>query len=870
MKSKKTISPKIAKGKALETINKGQFPIVGIGASAGGLEALEQFFQNMPDNTGLAFVVIQHLAPDHKGIMPELLQRITPMKVQQASDKLLVKPDCVYVIPPNKSLSILNGILQLSDPVESHGLRLPIDIFFRSLAEDKQEKSIGVILSGMGSDGSLGLQAIEEKKGTVLVQDPGTAKFDGMPCSAINSVIADIVAPADKLPGKLLSFLRLNPQAKPDSEIDSKIKSNIDKIIILLREQSGHDFSLYKKTTLFRRIERRKSVHQIDKIQDYVRLMQENPKEVEILYKELLIGVTSFFRDINVWKKLKDSILPDLIKKHTEGNILRAWVTGCSTGEEAYTLAITFKEALEKVKKHMNVSLQIFATDLDTDAIEKARQGYYAKNIIADVSPERISRFFTPVGDGFHINASIREMVVFATQNVIKDPPFTRLNIITCRNMLIYMEPELQKKLIALFDYSLKPGGIMVLGTSETLGTHNTGFTAFDAKLKIFRRSATLTSPEFIDFPSSFRSVKSVLSQAAAPPIVIDNIQTIADHILLQHFAPASVLVTDKGDILYITGRTGKYLEPVAGKANWNIHAMARAGIRNELPGVFRKAQQSSDPVVLRNLKVGTNGGTQFIDITVQRIENPESMRGMIMIVFEDVPTIINHSGISKTEKGKSSMRQKELEIELQRTIEEIQSIREEMQTSQEELKSTNEELQSTNEELQSTNEELTTSKEEMQSLNEELQTVNIELQSKVNDFIHANDDMKNLLNSTEIATLFLDKQLNIRRFTDPVANIFKVRNSDAGRPLTDLGSNLLYPELDNHAHQVMKTLASIETEISTIDDKWFKIRIMPYRTIDDRIDGLVLTFNDITFSKKLELKLKEANEALHKRKDII
>jgi two-component system CheB/CheR fusion protein len=867
---KKIIPVKYTKEKIPLKINQGQFLIVSIGASAGGLEALEQFFQNMPDNTGLAFVVIQHLAPDHKGIMPELLQRITPMKVQQATDNLVVKPNCIYVIPPNKSLSILKGVLQLFDPVEPHGLRLPIDIFFRSLAEDKQEKSIGVILSGMGSDGSLGLKAIKEKNGLVMVQDPGSAKFDGMPFSAINAVDVDIVAPADKLPAKLLSFLKLNPQVRTDSEINSKIKSNIDKIIILLREQCGHDFSLYKKTTLFRRTERRKSVHQIDKIQDYVRFLQENPKEVEILYKELLIGVTSFFRDIDVWEKLKNSILPDLIRTLHEGQVLRAWVTGCSTGEEAYSLAIIFKEALEKVKGHANVSLQIFATDLDTDAIEKARQGYFSKNIKDDVSPERISRFFSHDGEGFHINASIREMVVFASQNVIKDPPFTKLDIITCRNMLIYMEPELQKKLISLFDYSLKPGGIMLLGTSETLGTRNTGFNEIDAKLKIFRRSAMLTSPEFIDFPSSFRSVRTDISQKSAPSKVIENIQTLADQILLQQFAPASVLVTAKGDILYITGRTGKYLEPVAGKANWNIHAMARDGIRNELPGAFRKALQSFDPVVMRNIKVGTNGGTQFVDVTVQRIENPESIRGMIMIVFADVPAIVSHEVISKIGKGKPTLRQKELEIELQRSLEDIHSIREEMQTSQEELKSTNEELQSTNEELQSTNEELTTSREEMQSLNEELQTVNVELQSKVNDFVHSNDDMKNLLNSTEIATLFLDKQLNIRRFTDPVANIFKVRNSDIGRPLTDLGSNLLYPELDNHAHQVMKTLTTIETPITTVDGKWFKVRIMPYRTLNDHIDGLVLTFEDITISKKLEVKLKEANEELHKKKDSI
>ncbi|NTW34313.1 MAG: chemotaxis protein CheB, partial [Bacteroidetes bacterium] len=431
------------------------FPIVGIGASAGGLEALELFFGNMPKDKGMAFVVIQHLDPNHVGIMPELLQRITNMKVMQASDNLKVKPNCVYVIPPNKSMSILNGALHLFEPVELRGLRLPIDIFFRSLANDKQDKSIGIILSGMGSDGSLGLKAIKEKNGVVLVQDPATAKFDGMPHSAIEAVIADIVAAAEELPAKLIAFLNFIPVVTADPVIDDKIKSNLDKIIILLREQSGHDFSLYKKNTLFRRIERRKGIHQIEKINNYVRFLQENPKEVDILFKELLIGVTSFFRDTAVWEKLKENFLPQLMNELPDGYILRAWVTGCSTGEEAYSLAIIFKEALDKIKKNKNLNLQIFATDLDNDAIEIARRGVFSKNITSDVSQERLSRFFSVDGENYRVNTSIREMIVFAPLNIIKDPPFTKLDILTCRNMMIYMEPELQKKLITLFNYSL-------------------------------------------------------------------------------------------------------------------------------------------------------------------------------------------------------------------------------------------------------------------------------------------------------------------------------------------------------------------------------------------------------------------------------
>ena len=844
--------------------NSTNFPIVGIGASAGGLEALEQFFSNIPKDTGMAFVVIQHLDPNYVGMMPELLQRITAMKVFQASDRLKIKPNTVYVIPPNKSLSILNGSLHLFDPVETRGLRLPIDFFFRSLAEEMQEKSIGIILSGMGSDGSLGLKAIKEKNGIVMVQTPASAKFDGMPHSATEVVIADIVAPADKLPERLLSFLKYIPAVTEESELDNKSISNLDKIFILLRERTGHDFSLYKKTTLFRRIERRKGVHQIDKINNYVRFLQENPAEVDILFKELLIGVTSFFRDGLVWEKLRDIILPEMISELHNGYVLRAWVPGCSTGEEAYSLAMVFREAMEKVKNQKNLTLQIFATDLDNDSIESARRGIFPSNITADVSTERLNRFFTLETDGYRVNTSIREMVVFAPQNVIKDPPFTKLDILTCRNLLIYVEPDLQRKLMALFNYSLNPNGIMLLGSAETLGKYGEGFLELDSKLKFYKRTTTSHSQELIDFPSSFHRIKSSKNVKNPPAIVVENIQVLADQILLQNFAPASVLVNDKGDIIYITGKTGKYLEPVAGKANWNIFVMAREGLRHELPGAFRKAIQSYEKVVIHNVKIGINGGTQFVDVTIQRIEKPESLKGMLMVVFTDVPTLVINE-TAKTGKGKYTLtaRQKEIEIELQKSNEDLQSTREEMQTSQEELKSTNEELQSTNEELQSTNEELTTSKEEMQSLNEELQTLNSELQTKVNDFMRANDDMKNLLNSTEIATLFLDKDLNIRRFTDHATNVIKLRKTDIGRPFTDLVSDLEYPEMGSDARKVLKTLIAIETSITTNDGRWFSVRIMPYRTLDDHIDGLVITFTDITVAKKLEFKVEKVSQAM-------
>jgi len=856
--TKKEIS--VSKPTDQKISNEISFPIVGIGASAGGLEALEQFFQNVPKKCGIAFVVIQHLDPNHVGIMPELLQRTTEMKVVQVTDHLQIEPNHVYVIPPNKSMSILNGYLHLFEPVELRGLRLPIDYFFRSLAEDQHEKSIGVILSGMGSDGSLGLKAIKEKNGIVLVQDPLTAKFDGMPQSAVNAVNVDILAAANELPAKLISFLKYSPAIVQKTEIDDKSKNNLEKIVILLRTQTGHDFSLYKKNTLFRRIERRMNVHQIDKIANYVRFLQENPKELDILFKELLIGVTNFFRDTLVWEKLKESVLPDLFNILPTGYILRAWITGCSTGEEAYSLAIVFKEVYEKLKNDKNFTLQIFATDIDSDAIEKARKGFFNQNIVADVSPERLNQFFTKEENGFHVNTAIREMIVFAPHNVIKDPPFTKLDLLFCRNLLIYMEPELQKKLMNLFHYSLNSNGIMLLGNAENENSQNNQFTPIDAKLKIYKRSTIAVNTELLDFPSSFSHSKKQTVNETKPVIVTENIQTLADQLLLQRFAPASVLINTEGDILYITGRTGKYLEPAAGKANWNIYAMSREGLNNELPGAIRKAKQNYEPVKLHNIKIGTNGGTQIVDITLQLIEKPDAIKGTIMIVFNDVADIPRTTK-KTTKKGNqnSTVREQELELDLQRANEELQSTREEMQTTQEELKSTNEEMQSTNEELQSTNEELTTSKEEMQSLNEELQTVNIELQSKITDFMVANNDMKNLLNSTDIATLFLDKELNIRRFTDQLTKLFKLRATDIGRPFTDMVSNLQYPEMTDHAKEVLRTLVFKETSISTNDQKWFTVRIMPYRTFDDHIDGLVITFIEITEAKKLEEELSKA-----------
>jgi chemotaxis methyl-accepting protein methylase len=844
------------------------FPIIGIGASAGGLEALEKFLGHVPTGSGLAFVIVQHLDPTHKGIMAELLQRTTNMKVIQVKDRTKVQPDCVYVIPPNKDMSILHGFLHLLNPVAPRGLRLPIDFFLHSLAQDQREHSIGVILSGMGADGTLGLRAIKEKAGVALVQDPATAKFDGMPRSAIDAGLADIVAPVEELPGKIISYRQsMLPIIRTEETLEDKTQSAVDKAVILLRAHTGHDFSLYKRNTLFRRIERRMGIHQITKMTAYIRYLQENTQELDLLFKELLIGVTSFFRDLAAWEQIRELAIPTLLASRSPDQTLRAWVPGCATGEEAYSLAIAFKEAVRQAMPTGNYSLQIFATDLDRDAIDKARRGLYRENIGADMTPEQLSRFFKKEEHGYRVRKEIREMVIFAPQNLIMDPPFTRLDILSCRNLLIYLSPEVQKKLIPLFHYSLNPGGILFIGSAETIGSFTDLFASLSGKSRLYRRTESALRPEPVEFPASFSAAPftgPAEHQALKPPV---SLQSLADQLILQNYAPPTALVNDKGDIFYISGRTGKYLEPAAGKANWNIFAMAREGLRYELAVGFQKALQQKDSVKIRGLKIVANEGTQCLDVTIKRLEEPVPLQGLVMIVFTDVTAPMAAKAANRPPGTQTrSTQQAEMEQELQRIRAEARITHEDMQTSQEELRSANEELQSTNEELQSANEELTTSKEEMQSMNEELQTLNTELQSKVEDLTQASNDMKNLLDSTDIATLFLDKELNVRRFTPQIAKIIKLIPGDVGRPITDLVSDLNHPTLADDVHTVLRTLASTEKQVAARDKRWFTVRIMPYRTLDDRIDGVVITFADITAAKTLEERLRSRQASLEKQ----
>ena len=835
------------------------FPIVGIGTSAGGLAALEQFFKQVPATTGMAFVVIQHLDPHHKGMLPELLQRCTPMPVTPAEHRMPVQPDRIYVIPSNRDIGIKDGRLILAQPAKTAGLHLPIDSFFSALAADSGPLAVAVVLSGMGSDGTRGSREIKSSGGLVAVQEPKSADFDSMPRSVIASKCADLVATPAELPAKLLALYHKSTSAAPGAlpPLDAKVEGEMGALIGLLRMRTGHDFSLYKKATLQRRIERRMAIHQLQSLGDYVGFLRKNPPEVDLLFKEMLIGVTNFFRDPAAWNHLRDKLIPALLKQHAEGETLRAWSAGCSTGEEAYSLAITFREAAAKSKQAGRHTLQIFATDLDSDAIDTARAGFYPTSIDQDVGAERLFRYFTREEGGYRINPEIREMVTFALQDVIHDPPFTKLDILACRNLFIYFDADLQKKVLALFHYSLRHDGVLFLGHSETAGHGSKLFTPLKSKLPLFRRTAGhRTRP--VEFPTAqlrmLNAPAAAAAAAAEPARSMPRLQSLAEQMLLQRFCPTAVLVNSDGDILYISGRTGDYLEPAAGKANWNVYAMLREELRNDVTSLLNRALRQKGEFTLKNLKIGRGKQRRRLSVTAQALKHPEELRGMALVTFVPAEmTLVEKRG----PRHAPTPRAAELEEALRRAHEENRAIREGINTAQEELKSANEELQSTNEELQSTNEELTTSKEEMQSMNEELQTVNAELQARVDELTRASSDMKNLLDSTEIITLFLDNDFHVRLFTQHATQLFKLIPSDVGRPLSDIVTDLAYPYLQDDAAHVLRTLVFSDRQVDTHDGRWFRVRIMPYRTLNNVIDGVVITCTNITEAKRLEMKLR-------------
>ncbi len=862
----KRTSSKKKKGTAEISRPDNSFYVVGIGASAGGLEALERFFGNMSEKSGMAFILVSHLDPKHISIMPELIQKSTKMKLFQAEDGMVVKPNHVYVAPPNRDLALLHGTIQLIEPPEAHGFRLPIDFFFKSLSADLGENAICIILSGMASDGTAGLKAVKSELGLVMVQDPKSAKFDGMPTSAIQTGLADYILTPEEMPEQLIKYTshKVKGVLLDKALTNGKIPDSFQKIFILLRNQTGHDFSLYKQNTILRRVERRMSISQLDSVPNYIRLLQENPAEIENLFRELLIGVTNFFRDPESFEKLK-KILTDLVKSKPENGKIRIWVPGCSTGEEAYSIAIVLRECMNKEQKNLNV--QIFATDIDSDAIDIARTGSYS-GIESDVGKERLKRFFTSDGNTFNIRKEIREMIVFAPQSVIKDPPFTKLDLISCRNLLIYFNAELQKKVIPIFHYSLLQNGILFLGTSETIGGFVDLFSMLDKKWKFYKRRESIYSVQpFIEFPVAQSIGKTF--ETTMKISEVRNISQLGEKVILQNYSPNCVIINGAGEIVYIHGRTGKYIELTNGEAKMNIIEMAREGLQQELSVSIRKVLAGNKPITTEGIKIKPNGSTIFINLTVKPIKEPAEMKGYLLIIFEDMKIEKKMPASKKNHYDKKSEKViKELEHELKVTKENLRSTIEELETSNEELKSTNEEMQSTNEEMQSSNEEMETSKEELQSLNEELITVNTELQNKNDELSSINNDMKNLLDNINIPTIFLDNNLHIKRFTHHATKIVNLISSDIGRPVNHIATNLKYEKLVEDAKEVLRTLVFKEVELQTNDGIWFQMRILPYRTLNNVIDGVVITFSNIDKIKTASDEITKLNQEIQLARD--
>jgi two-component system CheB/CheR fusion protein len=845
------------------------FPIVGIGASAGGLEAFEQFFTHMPPDADIAFVLVQHLDPTHKSILSDLLRSFTRMVVREVRDGMKVEPNSIYVIPPNADMAILRGHLHLMEPSAPRGMRQPIDFFFRSLSEDRKEHGICMVLSGSGTEGTVGLREIKGQGGMVMVQDPATAKYDGMPKSAIATGLVDYILPPDKMAEQLMSYVR-HPFTKDRGvvpEVEPDATNWLQKILILIRARTTHDFSLYKQSTIVRRVERRMAIHEIADFPTYLRYLQTYPDEVDTLFKELLIGVTNFFRDADAFEFLKKKVIPSIMKgkAHGEGSV-RVWVPGCSTGEEAYSLAILFQEQMEQTRDEIKV--QIFATDIDSAAIETARTGLYPHGIAVDVQPDRLRRFFAKQDGAYRVRKKVRDMVVFAVQNVITDPPFSKIDLVSCRNLLIYMGSELQKRILPIFHYSLSKGGHLLLGTSETVGEFSSLFTPVERKWKIFRRKDAETGgliPVDLAPHAMNRHLMASPDRADARQVIRLTNQALVERSLLDTYAASGILINEQGDILYFHGATGRYLTPPEGEAKFNAVAMARDGLKIELANAIRKASLAKEEVRYEHVRVKTNGQDSVITLIVKPIWDPPSKRGLYLVIFEEIREgHLAQGGRSSHDRRRAGAdaRVKQLEHDLASTKEYLQTTIEELETSNEELKSTNEELQSANEELQSTNEELETSKEEQQSVNEELVTVNSELQQKIDALSKANDDMTNLLSATEIGTVFLDTHLNIQRFTPTVKKIINLIDSDVGRPIQHIVHNLLhYETLIRDAQEVLHTLGSKEAEVQTTSGNWYSMRILPYRTVHNVIEGIVVTFVDINDRKQAMTKLEESEE---------
>lgn len=856
-----------------ESTDNGQssFPIVGIGASAGGLKAFKTFFSHMPDNSNMAFVLVPHLDPNHQSLMVELLTRHTAMPVCEVEDNMPVKANHVYIIPPAKYLEIHQRELQLINPPEKRGAETAIDNFLRSLAEDQEERAIGIILSGTGSHGTLGLQAIKANGGMAMVQSPETAEYDRMPQNAIDTGCIDYILPPEKMPEELIKYAQhayvrgdWNPIKLPTTEQDQ-----LNRILALLRVRIKYDFRCYRKNMLLRRVLRRMGLNHIDELTQYLKLLRKDANEVDRLYHDLLISVTRFFRDPEAYQVLEQRVIPKLIEQHGESPV-RVWVPGCATGEEAYSIAMLLTEQFSAVNKQPDI--QIYATDIDENALEFARQGIYPETITADISNERLRRFFTLVDSHYQVKKLLRESVVFAAQNLISDAPFSKLDLISCRNLLIYLEPEVQQKVISLFHFSLHEDGFLFLGSSETIGRRLDMYETVSKKWRLFRRIGP-TRRDMTHFPivSSYKRrglLQPLIKQDASREL---NFAELTQRQLLTDYGPASALINRNYEILYFYGATGDFLQAPTGEPTRDLIAMARQGLRTKLRAACHRAIRDNQPVIDASARIKRNDELLPCKITVKPIVDSKQAEGLLLVSFQiNENSSAAGSGIIEHKGEDESTQVTQLEYELKSTREDLQSTIEEMESSNEELKASNEEIMSMNEELQSSNEELETSKEELQSLNEELSTVNNQLQDKVEQLDQAHNDMINLLNSSDIATLFLDTELRIQQFTPATCKLLKLIDSDIGRAVNTFATDFTGTDLIDDARRVLEKLTPIETEIHTADGHDYLRRSQPYRTSDNRIEGVVITFVDITErvrseaqTRRLATVVRDSNDAI-------
>jgi two-component system, chemotaxis family, CheB/CheR fusion protein len=829
--------------------------IVGIGASAGGLEALQEFFKAVPLHTGIGFVVIQHLSPDYKSLMDELLARYTKLKIKKAEDGMLVEPDTVYLIPPRNNLSIFHGKLMLEDQGKRSGIILPIDIFFRSLAKDMGNKAIGVILSGTGSDGTLGTRAIKEAGGMVLVQDERTAKFDGMPRSSISTGLVDYILPAGDMPEALVNYLK-HPFIDRTDNKDSVLtgdEDNLTKVMMILRDHCGIDFSYYKENTIIRRIERRLSINRFERLEDYLVLLSESEKEKEILYRELLIGVTRFFRDEAAFEVITNSVLPKILE--TGQKQLRIWSVACSTGEEVYSLAMIIKDYLDE--KNLNAEVKIFATDIDKQSLELAGQAFYPESIVSDVDQTLLAKYFVKREGGYQVSETLRKMAIFATHDVLNDPPFSKMDMIVCRNLFIYFKPDSQSRVLNIFQMALKPSGFLFMGSSESLGVFTDAFNVVSAKHKIYSRKQGLTASQRSVLPTGFTIRQQKGSENWKDFTSAQKKKDTISDLLIEAVLPPSVIIDEQLNIERVINDVNPFVQLKSGKFSQNLNSFISRELSVIINSIVRRLKDKKEQVTFEGVQLEKDEKTIEVNIQGKTLIRSDE-KTLMLISFIESASKPEKSEVKRVIKPEDQYKDQlaELQNELQFTKENLQATVEELETSNEELQASNEELIASNEELQSTNEEL-------QSVNEELYTVNSEYQSKIEELTQLNNDVNNLLKNTEIAALYLDRKMCIRKFTPEYARVSKIRESDVGRPVAQLATAFVYPDFMLDIQKVQEALQPIEKEVLAGDGILYLLRIVPYRTDYQAVDGILVTMVNITMIQKERDRLLTSNNRL-------